>query len=572
MSEPFDPYLQWLGIRDQGRPPDYYRLLGVELFEDDPDVLTNAADRQMAHVRTFQTGRHSSESQKILNQLAAAKICLLNAEKKARYDAQLLAGQQPAGPVEMAIPPQAAVKRETPDAREPVTEERPSTVSIAIAVLVASVTVLFGLIVLVTSHPPKEDQGEPRAATTGPQAQPEEDTAPDSSVEPDSQAKPELPSKPQPELEPGPEPEDEGPSEKRSHGTQPVGLGKDIGDSRIGSEPQPRAEPEHLPPATESIESVRAARSRRDVAAAQQPKTAKLVVPDEIARTEALKEIRDVFKKDYSQAEQPRQKQQLAETLFSQGLETKDNPAARYVLLSEARDVATDAGDPALFAKAIRAIDAYYRIDPLVMATESMKRASKKSRPPEANRSLARAAMNMAAQAISRNDFDSAAGLAEAATTMARKVRDTATLKQAVQVGQLVKTTRQEFKHFQEAAKVLAGNPDDPHANLAQGRYYCFILNDFNRGAPLLAKGSNATLKGLAEAEMKRPDTPDEMSELGDRWWDAIRTADEPTRPHVRNRAVYWYRKALPDLKGLSRTRLQRRLNEIGEAGSGRRK
>ena len=82
MAEKFDPYLQWLGIRDPERPPNYYRLLGVEIFESDADVLTHAVDRQMAHVRNFQSGQHSAVSQRILNELAAAKLCLLQPERK----------------------------------------------------------------------------------------------------------------------------------------------------------------------------------------------------------------------------------------------------------------------------------------------------------------------------------------------------------------------------------------------------------------------------------------------------------------------------------------------------------
>jgi hypothetical protein len=89
MSDEFDPYLRWLGIRDPQRPPNHYRLLGLELFESDPDVIATAADRQMLHVRSYQTGKHSVDSQKLLNELAAAKICLLNARKKAEYDARL---------------------------------------------------------------------------------------------------------------------------------------------------------------------------------------------------------------------------------------------------------------------------------------------------------------------------------------------------------------------------------------------------------------------------------------------------------------------------------------------------
>jgi len=89
MSAAFDPYHKWLGIPPEEQPADYYRLLTLAPFENDPEVIEGAADRQMAHVRTYQTGQHSAQSQKILNELASAKLCLLNAQKKAAYDAEL---------------------------------------------------------------------------------------------------------------------------------------------------------------------------------------------------------------------------------------------------------------------------------------------------------------------------------------------------------------------------------------------------------------------------------------------------------------------------------------------------
>ena len=49
MDDSFDPYLQWLGIRDAQRPPNHYRLLGVAQLESDTDVISSAADRQMAN-------------------------------------------------------------------------------------------------------------------------------------------------------------------------------------------------------------------------------------------------------------------------------------------------------------------------------------------------------------------------------------------------------------------------------------------------------------------------------------------------------------------------------------------
>jgi hypothetical protein len=89
MADDFDPYHKWLGISPKDRPPNHYRLLGIELFETDPDVIEGAADQRMSHVRTFQTGQNSALSQRILNELSAAKLCLLTPQKKAEYDRQL---------------------------------------------------------------------------------------------------------------------------------------------------------------------------------------------------------------------------------------------------------------------------------------------------------------------------------------------------------------------------------------------------------------------------------------------------------------------------------------------------
>lgn len=91
MSAEFDPYHRWLGIPPHEQPPHHYRLLGIGVFEDDPDVIEEAADRQMSHVQTHKTGQHSALSQKLLNELAAAKLCLLNPDEKNAYDAQLRA-------------------------------------------------------------------------------------------------------------------------------------------------------------------------------------------------------------------------------------------------------------------------------------------------------------------------------------------------------------------------------------------------------------------------------------------------------------------------------------------------
>ncbi|MGH7135341.1 MAG: hypothetical protein ACREHD_06345, partial [Pirellulales bacterium] len=89
MGQAFDPYHKWLGIPPAEQPPNHYRLLGLTLFESDTDVILSAAEQRIAHVRTFQISQYAELSQRILNELAAARVCLLNAQRKAAYDAHL---------------------------------------------------------------------------------------------------------------------------------------------------------------------------------------------------------------------------------------------------------------------------------------------------------------------------------------------------------------------------------------------------------------------------------------------------------------------------------------------------
>lgn len=121
----FDPYYKWLAIPPAEQPPNHYRLLGLVLFESDADVISAAADRQMAHIRTFQNGPHRQHSQRLLNEIALARVTLLNPNQKAEYDAKLRSQQGSNGsvnPLPVARPMEAA-----PAAARPVPRPAPMT-------------------------------------------------------------------------------------------------------------------------------------------------------------------------------------------------------------------------------------------------------------------------------------------------------------------------------------------------------------------------------------------------------------------------------------------------------------
>lgn len=130
MSDPFNPYHVWLGIPPEEQPPHHYRLLGISLFESNARVIAIAAQRQMAHVKTFAVGEHAEATQSILNELVRAKLCLMDPAKKAAYDQSLkqAAGKPdktPVGPAQpvVATPP-AGRKGKSPatPAKAPVSQ------------------------------------------------------------------------------------------------------------------------------------------------------------------------------------------------------------------------------------------------------------------------------------------------------------------------------------------------------------------------------------------------------------------------------------------------------------------
>jgi pSer/pThr/pTyr-binding forkhead associated (FHA) protein len=84
-----DIYHQWLGIKPEEQPPSLYRLLGVSDFEQNTEVIRNAAERQAMHVRRLARGEFTDVGQELLNEIAAAKIALMNPSKRLAYDQSL---------------------------------------------------------------------------------------------------------------------------------------------------------------------------------------------------------------------------------------------------------------------------------------------------------------------------------------------------------------------------------------------------------------------------------------------------------------------------------------------------
>ncbi len=147
MSDSFDPYHKWLGIPPNEQPPNHYRLLGVALFEPDADVIDAAANQRMSYLQDMATGPHMDHSQRLLNEIAAARLALLKPEARAEYDAQLRAqidGSKPPEAEADAPATAAASESAAPSAAPALSPMMLLSIgSIAVVTLIIGLAVVF---------------------------------------------------------------------------------------------------------------------------------------------------------------------------------------------------------------------------------------------------------------------------------------------------------------------------------------------------------------------------------------------------------------------------------------------
>ena len=116
--EMFDPYWEWLEIPPEDQPPTYYRLLGLEDFEDDLATIDDAAKQKTAYLHPMASGPNRESVQKLLSEVAKARRTLLGSEAKAAYDESLRADESTSAFPPVSAPP---VEQDTGSISKPPT-------------------------------------------------------------------------------------------------------------------------------------------------------------------------------------------------------------------------------------------------------------------------------------------------------------------------------------------------------------------------------------------------------------------------------------------------------------------
>ena len=175
---------------------------------------------------------------------------------------------------------------------------------------------------------------------------------------------------------------------------------------------------------------------------------------------------------------------------------------------------------------------------------------------------VAKKAMELADKAVSKENFSLAKQLNELAVQEGRNAKEPQLVAQATKRISEIERSVASFEAARAAAKVLEQKPDDPEANLTVGKYKCFVKADWEHGLPMLALGSDAGLRAVAAKELEGATSAEAQVAMGDAWWDLAEKEDPSLKEQLQGRAAYWYRKALPELSGLTKDKVEKRAKE----------
>jgi outer membrane biosynthesis protein TonB len=569
MAPSFDPYYKWLGIPPEDQPPNYYRLLGIINFESDPDVIQSAADQRMAHLRTYQTGKFADYSQRLLNEVSAARICLLNATKKAAYDEQLQAALEDtvSAAYGSAVVSEVAVEiDEETRPRASATLHRNRSWSFGLIVGGATAVVALIGFLLSEKETPREVAKEPATVTEMP-AKP---ASPPTPVQP-PQVKKTEPEKKPPEkpvvTEPVKKPETKPSPQKLPTGKKPtlpnLSLVPDEGKQKPLEGPAVKSE--------ETERTAKAAKKKGSDAGDDVFDESDFEEEDKLPSGEALeeakKQARDLYRNELSKAKTPDDKQSLAKEILVQAKNAQKSDAGTYALLSLSLELAEQAADVETAFAAADLMADRFKTNVLKIKADALAACAKKVRAPAQHSLIAEQASQLLEEATAAGDYAQAIILAKVAMAEAVSSRNKELIAS-------LKTTMAELQKkaklagdCKTAEETLASNPDDPAANLTAGLFYACIRDNWSKAIPCLAKCGDENLQSLAKREMAvSKNDSNAQASLADAWWDMGLAAEGMKRRAMLHHAQFWYDKALENgPNGLTKAKIEKRKDELSK-------
>lgn len=289
----------------------------------------------------------------------------------------------------------------------------------------------------------------------------------------------------------------------------------------------------------------------------------RLPIPNAEARRAADKQVRDIFQTEFAAAKRPAEKFTLAEMLFRHAQNDGDDAVAQYALFDAARALAIEADEFQLTFSVIDELVARFELDKCELKAAALTAGSKELRSVIAQRGFCELIVESVDDAASEEQFDAATKLVPLLSASASKIKDASVRKEFLARHSELKQLQTQWAAIAKAKSALEKTPDDEVANGTYGRYLCLLAGNWEKGLPILAKGTDPTLSKAAQQELKEQITPEERLGLADVWWTVGQAESGIAKQNLLLQAKVNYEKAANELKGLSRTKADQRVDVI---------
>jgi hypothetical protein len=285
-----------------------------------------------------------------------------------------------------------------------------------------------------------------------------------------------------------------------------------------------------------------------------------LPVPDADAVTTAIAEVHKELARDFSYS-RPDDMALLADNLRRRALVERVSASLRFGLLSEARNLATKAGDVITAFQAIDNLSAWFDIDELTEKATTIA-----AMPPEVD---SPPLISVGLTTAERAELD---GRPEVVARLLKRLPDTipagTPADRSVRLTALRQRTTAaaaEWKAVRQALDLLKNAPDDQASNHMVGIYLCFAHQDWAAGLPYVAKGTDPRLIDAAKTDLSSPTDPKAQHSLGEVWFRlGLDQKEHRAKRAILGRARVWFERELKaKLDAVDAVKARARLDDI---------
>jgi hypothetical protein len=295
-------------------------------------------------------------------------------------------------------------------------------------------------------------------------------------------------------------------------------------------------------------------------------------VPDAEAQATKEREILDLFK--------DKESEDLPRIFLDKGVQTKDDPDGRFVLLRMARDYSAKEQDVDRAFLAVDELAKSFDIDALEWKRETMAKLIENSKSSDINYDLTNESLRLVDgqgpkrlphNCVEADRYDIANALLDMAESTRKKINPKEIKEDELKeleakvaaTKKKIQEMEKEFEAAKAARETLESKPDDKSANLTWGKYLCTIKGDWTKGLAMLEKSEDPELAPWAKKDIAQPSSGDDQVKLGDEWWSLGEKEQGMARQQLKKRAAFWYKKAENSVAGLTQERIKKSIREV---------